>query len=139
MKRDTFICVGLSLPDGWRISSVVRDAAICCSSLGSAGTGGGDVSRTYLSRNPPVLIRFTSFQSLPLGEDSSSLPFSISFSLPLALLRLTAAILGEDAGSGDGGRIVAFRPFNRLGEVVMTTSGFGRDFFFAFLGGPTAK
>ena len=35
--------------------------------------------------------------------------------------------------------MVAFRPFNRLGEVVMTTSGFGRNFFFAFLGGPTAK
>lgn len=54
------------------MSIVVRAAAVLTRFCGSAGTGGGGSSLCiYLSRSPPVLIRFKSFDHIPPGDSSS--------------------------------------------------------------------
>lgn len=63
------------------VPGIVTTAAFWRSS-GSGGTGGGVASRDcrYLSRKPPVLIRFTSFHHFPPACASSSSSLSLAFS-----------------------------------------------------------
>ena len=70
------------------MSKVVLDSTGFCMSSGKGGTGGGVDTRgrsRYLSLSPPVLIRLTSFHSLPPATPSSSRSLSTPLLYPSLL------------------------------------------------------